>query len=243
MKVAFTTGHGEPKPDDPGGKGLGNWKARLARVGCEVIDLNLVEDDDPRRPELADRGRARWTRSSRRRSPSSGPTPIAAGPSCSAAGQRAAPRASRSSSSRTTWRSARGSCIDPRFNYNGNWHMVARVVAERGRSPDLLGDGPRPLRAPAAAPRRSTSLGESARAGYAGGRAGGSEPGPRGDPADQPDLLGGDRPEEPPADPGPLDRRARAGDRRRGGRPPQGAEPAGRRRRRSSRGWSCSPAP
>ena len=39
VKVAFTTGHGEPKPDDPGGKGLGNWRARLARVGCEVIEL------------------------------------------------------------------------------------------------------------------------------------------------------------------------------------------------------------
>ena len=56
VKVAFTTGHGEPRPDDPGGKGLGNWKARLMRVGCEVIDLNLVRGGDPRRPGPADRG-------------------------------------------------------------------------------------------------------------------------------------------------------------------------------------------
>jgi hypothetical protein len=47
VKVAFTTGHGEPKPDDPGGKGLGNWRARLARVGCEVTDLRLDQGDIP----------------------------------------------------------------------------------------------------------------------------------------------------------------------------------------------------
>ncbi len=47
MKVAFTTGHGEPKPDDPGGKGLGNWRARLARVGCEVSELRLDQSDIP----------------------------------------------------------------------------------------------------------------------------------------------------------------------------------------------------
>ena len=46
-KVAFSKGHGEPRPDDPGGKGLGNWKARLSRVGCEVLDINLVEEDLP----------------------------------------------------------------------------------------------------------------------------------------------------------------------------------------------------
>jgi ABC-type uncharacterized transport system len=47
--VAFTTGHGEPSTSDlsPRGRGIGNWKARLAKVGCEVIDLNLVQDELP----------------------------------------------------------------------------------------------------------------------------------------------------------------------------------------------------
>jgi len=49
-KVAFTTGHGEPPTADlnPGGPGIGNWKTRLAKVGCEAIDLNLLEDDVPK---------------------------------------------------------------------------------------------------------------------------------------------------------------------------------------------------
>jgi hypothetical protein len=47
VKVAFTKGHGEPRTDDPGAKGLGNWKARLTRVGCDVIDLNLGDEEVP----------------------------------------------------------------------------------------------------------------------------------------------------------------------------------------------------
>ena len=47
VKVAFTTGHGEPKPDDPGGAGLADWRARLVRVGCQVLTLNLGEADVP----------------------------------------------------------------------------------------------------------------------------------------------------------------------------------------------------
>jgi hypothetical protein len=48
-KVVFTTGHGEPLTSDlnPRGRGIGNWKARLSKVGCEVIDLNLIQDDIP----------------------------------------------------------------------------------------------------------------------------------------------------------------------------------------------------
>ncbi len=64
VKVAFTTGHGEPKPDDMGGKGLGNWRARLARVGYEVIRDPPGPGRHPRGPVAADRGRARRTRSS-----------------------------------------------------------------------------------------------------------------------------------------------------------------------------------
>ncbi len=49
-RVAFTTGHGEPATADlnPGGPGIGNWKARFAKVGCEAVDLNLLQDDVPR---------------------------------------------------------------------------------------------------------------------------------------------------------------------------------------------------
>jgi hypothetical protein len=48
-KVAFTTGHGERATGDvnPGGQGIGNWKVRLTKVGCEVIDLNLIQDPIP----------------------------------------------------------------------------------------------------------------------------------------------------------------------------------------------------
>ena len=71
VKVAFTTGHGEPKPDDMGGQGLGNWRARLMRVGCEVTDVRfdraeipdvalviVVNPTDPFKPEEAARLRA-----------------------------------------------------------------------------------------------------------------------------------------------------------------------------------------
>ena len=48
-KVGFTVGHGEPSTQDlnPRGRGVGNWKARFNKVGCEVVDLNLVSDDVP----------------------------------------------------------------------------------------------------------------------------------------------------------------------------------------------------
>jgi hypothetical protein len=45
-KVAFTTMHGELATSDmnPRGPGIGFWKARLSKVGCEVIDLNLADE-------------------------------------------------------------------------------------------------------------------------------------------------------------------------------------------------------
>jgi hypothetical protein len=48
-RVAFTTEHGEPATSDlsPRGRGIGNWKARLAKVGCDAIDLNLLQDEVP----------------------------------------------------------------------------------------------------------------------------------------------------------------------------------------------------
>lgn len=52
-KVAFTVGHGEPSTADlnPRGRGMGNWKARFNKVGCEVIELNLLSDEIP--PDVA----------------------------------------------------------------------------------------------------------------------------------------------------------------------------------------------
>jgi hypothetical protein len=52
-KVAFTTGHGEEPTSDLSarGRGIGNWKARLNKVGCDVIDLNLSSDEFP--PDLS----------------------------------------------------------------------------------------------------------------------------------------------------------------------------------------------
>jgi len=48
-KVAFTTGHGESSSSDlnPAGAGVGIWRARLASVGCEAAELNLIKDPIP----------------------------------------------------------------------------------------------------------------------------------------------------------------------------------------------------
>ncbi|MGA8347816.1 MAG: GldG family protein [Isosphaeraceae bacterium] len=48
-KVAFTTGHGEPSSSDlnPTTQGIGIWRARLASVGCEPVELDLNSDAIP----------------------------------------------------------------------------------------------------------------------------------------------------------------------------------------------------
>jgi hypothetical protein len=48
-KVAFLTGHGEPSSSDlnRSGPGIGLWRARLASVGCEPIELNLLSEAIP----------------------------------------------------------------------------------------------------------------------------------------------------------------------------------------------------
>jgi hypothetical protein len=48
-KVGFTVGHGEPSTADlnPRGRGIGTWKTRFNKVGCEVIDLNLLSEEIP----------------------------------------------------------------------------------------------------------------------------------------------------------------------------------------------------
>ena len=53
-KVAFTVGHGESGADGsgPDGSGLAAWKARLSAVGCEVVDVNLLESAVPDEVEL-----------------------------------------------------------------------------------------------------------------------------------------------------------------------------------------------
>jgi hypothetical protein len=49
-KIGFTAGHGEPSTADlnPRGWGVGIWKARFTKVGCEVIDLQLLVDEIPK---------------------------------------------------------------------------------------------------------------------------------------------------------------------------------------------------
>jgi hypothetical protein len=48
-KVGFITGHGESAISDlnPAGPGIGIWRSRLASVGCETIELNLIKDAIP----------------------------------------------------------------------------------------------------------------------------------------------------------------------------------------------------
>jgi hypothetical protein len=48
-RVVFTVGHGEAATSDlnPRGRGAGYWKARLAKVGCDAVDVNLLADDIP----------------------------------------------------------------------------------------------------------------------------------------------------------------------------------------------------
>jgi hypothetical protein len=52
-RVAFTTGHGEPSTSelDPRRVGVGQWRSRLAAVGAEVGELNLLREEIP--PELS----------------------------------------------------------------------------------------------------------------------------------------------------------------------------------------------
>jgi ABC-type uncharacterized transport system len=49
-KVGFTAGHGEPAISDlnPRGRGVGNWKVRMAEVGCEVVDVPTLTEEVPK---------------------------------------------------------------------------------------------------------------------------------------------------------------------------------------------------
>ena len=48
-QVAFTTGHNEPAlgEADPGRPGYGLWRARLASIGADVVEVNLLGADVP----------------------------------------------------------------------------------------------------------------------------------------------------------------------------------------------------
>ena len=47
--IGFTSGHGEPSLGslDPRELGLGLWRSRLASLGADAVDLNLIKDDVP----------------------------------------------------------------------------------------------------------------------------------------------------------------------------------------------------
>ena len=48
-RIGFTSGHGEPALDsiEPREMGLGLWKSRLASLGTDAVELNLVKDEIP----------------------------------------------------------------------------------------------------------------------------------------------------------------------------------------------------
>ena len=48
-RVGFTTGHGEPSTGelDPSQPGLGLWRARLASIGTDVVEVDLLAGDPP----------------------------------------------------------------------------------------------------------------------------------------------------------------------------------------------------
>jgi hypothetical protein len=122
VKVAFTTGHGEAKPDDMGGKGLGNWRERLARVGYEVSEIRIDQGDipddlallivvgpqDPFKPEEAARLRAYADRGK--------PVLLLLG------------NEHRSGLDELlkayNLEIGNGLVLDPKSNYNGNWEVV-----------------------------------------------------------------------------------------------------------------------
>src|SRR5262249_27665991 len=37
---------------NPRSQGIGNWKTRLAKVGCEVVDVNMIQDEIPAETSL-----------------------------------------------------------------------------------------------------------------------------------------------------------------------------------------------
>jgi hypothetical protein len=123
-RVAFTRGHGEPDTNDldPRGKGIGNWRSRLGAIGCEVLDLNLLEAEipadlalllvvspsDPFRTEEVSKLQAYAERG--------GPILLILG--------NANPSGLDDFLKSFNLRIGRGVVIDPQFNYRGNIELV-----------------------------------------------------------------------------------------------------------------------
>src|SRR5262249_39542333 len=138
-KVAFTAGHKEPDTSDrdPRGKGIGNWKARLMAIGCEVIDLNLVEGDipealsllivvnpsDPFKPSEVAKLRAYVDRG--------GPVLLVLG--------NAGPTGLEDLLKSFNLEIGQGIVIDPRFRYEGNLELVLAPARERGMAHPIVG--------------------------------------------------------------------------------------------------------
>ena len=211
-KVAFTTGHGEPSTSDlnPRGRGIGNWKARLTKVGCEVIDLNLIQDEIPHDLAPADRGGPQEPVQARRAGQAQGVRGSRAGRSCCLLGNT---EPSGLDEFLKSFNLAIGSglVIDPRFNFNRNPALVFAPTAVGREAPDRRSAGDESGRALAGAAPIHV-FGQSTR-----GRPP-TEPvdpdlGPGADPADVQLFLGRERSQEPAARLDPKQRRARPGDR------------------------------
>ena len=238
VKVAFTSGHKEQSINDPGQKGVGNWKARLARVGCDVIELNLVAEEvpedltllivaGPSRPipaegSLQDPG----VRGSRRTRDSLAGQRGPVGP-------RRVPQVEQS-------RDRQGPGHRPQAELQGQLAVAPRADPRDIASPDRRGDGLESVRG---APHRGADRdpGPDRARGHAD-RSRRSQPAADGDPPDGPHRLDRDGPQEPPPDLRPFRRRSRARDRRRGGFPATRSATGKVVRPRRSRGWCCSPA-
>ncbi len=132
-KVAFTTGHGELRTDDTGLRGLGYWKSRLARVGCQVVDLNLGEGDvpddvdllivvgpaDPFKPQEAARLKTYADRG--------GPVLLLLG--------NDRPSGLEEFLKAHNLEIGKGMILDPKANYNGDWKTVLATARSGGEHP------------------------------------------------------------------------------------------------------------
>ena len=151
--------------------GLGNWKARLARVGCQVVDLNLAEGDVPDDVELlvvaspVDPFKPREVARIRTYSDRGGPVLMLLPGNEHVTGLEAFLKAHNLEISK-------GLMLDPKANLNGTWHLVAAASRSGQEHPITTAMAPdRYVLLPGAAPIRIA--GHTAQARKASGRAGG----------------------------------------------------------------------
>lgn len=162
-KIAFTTGHGEPSTTDvnPGSQGIGIWRARLASVGCEPVDLNLLKDDipddltllcivgpkNPFKPEEIAK--------LKRYAEKGGPVLMLVG--------NAEPSGLEDFLKSFNLELGRGLVIDPRFNVNGKLELVYTIL--KGSQGHPIADSlqsERPVLIPKGAPIQVLGLGPAA---------------------------------------------------------------------------------